>query len=74
MAYDVQLRRLAGHNDHVPVRSFEVAIDANDPQRLRRFWIAVLNYVELTTAAGAVDLVDPAGRGATRSGRGLDTV
>jgi hypothetical protein len=49
----------------VPSRSFEVAIDANDPQRLRRFWMAALDYVEHTTAEGAVDLVDPAGRGPT---------
>jgi 4a-hydroxytetrahydrobiopterin dehydratase len=46
-------------------RSFEVAIDANDPQRLRRFWMVALGYVEQTTAEGAVDLVDPTGRGPT---------
>lgn len=45
----VELRQIAGHDGHVPGRSFEVAIDANDPQRLRRFWMAALNYVELTT-------------------------
>ena len=46
-------------------RSFEVAIDANDPARLRRFWSTALNYVEMVTDEGAVDLVDPAGRGPT---------
>jgi 4a-hydroxytetrahydrobiopterin dehydratase len=50
------------HDGRVPSRSFEVAIDANDPQRLRRFWKAALGYVEQTTPEGAVDLVDPAGR------------
>jgi 4a-hydroxytetrahydrobiopterin dehydratase len=49
----------------MPSRPFEVAIDANDPQRLRQFWMAALDYVEQTTAEGAVDLVDPAGRGPT---------
>ena len=53
------------HHGHVPGRSFEVAIDANDPQRLRRFWMVALGYVEQTTAEGAVDLVDPTGRGPT---------
>lgn len=43
-------------------RSFEVAIDANDPQRLRRFWKAALGHVKQTTPEGAIDLVDPAGR------------
>ena len=46
-------------------RIFEVAIDANEPERLRPFWAAALRYVEQVTAEGAVDLVDPAGRGPT---------
>jgi 4a-hydroxytetrahydrobiopterin dehydratase len=49
----------------VPGRTFEVAIDANDPVLLRPFWITALNYVELVTDEGAVDLVDPAGLGPT---------
>src|SRR5688500_15791024 len=49
----------------MPGRSFEVAIDANDPTRLRPFWRTALNYVEKVTDEGAVDLVDPAGRGPT---------
>ncbi|WP_239679182.1 VOC family protein [Natronosporangium hydrolyticum] len=44
-------------------RRFEVAIDANDPGRLRRFWAVALNYREHTTAEGAVDLIDPAQQG-----------
>jgi 4a-hydroxytetrahydrobiopterin dehydratase len=46
-------------------RIFEVAIDANEPERLRPFWAAALRYVEQVTGEGAVDLVDPAGRGPT---------
>lgn len=46
-------------------RAFEIAIDANNPLVVRRFWAAALDYVEQTTAEGAVDLVDPAGRGPT---------
>lgn len=46
-------------------RFFEVAIDANEPARLRAFWMVALGYTEHTTAEGAVDLVDPAGRGPT---------
>lgn len=49
----------------MPGRSFEIAIDANDPARLRPFWITALNYVEHTTPEGAVDLADPEGRGPT---------
>jgi hypothetical protein len=52
-------------NGLMPGRSFEVAIDANDPERLRRFWATALSYVEHTTPEGAVDLVDPEGRGPT---------
>lgn len=43
--------------------TFEVCIDANDPQRLRPFWSTALGYVEQVTSEGAIDLVDPAGRG-----------
>lgn len=50
------------HDGRVPSRSFEVAIDTNDPQRLRRFWKAALGHVKQTTPEGAIDLVDPAGR------------
>ncbi|MDA3627380.1 VOC family protein [Saccharopolyspora sp. WRP15-2] len=46
-------------------RSFEICVDANDPELLRRFWCAALGYVEQVTAEGAVDLVDPSGRGPT---------
>lgn len=46
----------------MPGRTFEVAIDANDPELLRRFWMVMLDYVERTTAEGAVDFVDPVGR------------
>lgn len=51
------------HDDIMPARSFEIAIDANDPGRLRPFWSTALNYVEMVTDEGAIDLVDPAGRG-----------
>jgi 4a-hydroxytetrahydrobiopterin dehydratase len=46
-------------------RTFEVCIDANDPERLRPFWITALNYIEHLTAEGVIDLVDPTGRGPT---------
>jgi Glyoxalase-like domain len=46
-------------------RTFEVAIDAGEPERLRPFWAAALAYVEKVTGEDAVDLVDPAGRGPT---------
>lgn len=49
----------------MPDRTFEVAIDTNDPARLRLFWATALDYVEHVTGEGAVDLVDPAGRGPT---------
>ncbi|TQM46569.1 VOC family protein [Halopolyspora algeriensis] len=49
----------------MPARSFEICIDANDPDSLRRFWSVVLGYVEQVTAEEAVDLVDPSGRGPT---------
>jgi 4a-hydroxytetrahydrobiopterin dehydratase len=49
----------------MPGRSFEVAIDANDPARLRPFWITALRYIQQTTPEVAVDLVDPEGRGPT---------
>jgi hypothetical protein len=52
-------------DDVMQGRVFEVAIDANDPARVRPFWTAALDYVEHVTDDGAVDLVDPAGRGAT---------
>jgi len=47
------------------VRTFEIAIDAVDPALLRPFWVSALGYVEHVTAEGAVDLVDPEGRGPT---------
>jgi hypothetical protein len=53
------------HNGLASGRTFEVAIDANDPAQLRAFWITALNYVEHVTDEGAVDLVDPAGRDPT---------
>ena len=46
-------------------RAFEVCVDANDPQRLRAFWMTAMGYIEQVTTEGAVDLVDPAGRGPT---------
>ena len=46
-------------------RSFEIAIDATDPALLRPFWMSALGYVEQVTAEGAIDLVDPEGRGPT---------
>lgn len=49
----------------MPGRSFEICIDAINPESLRRFWCAALGYVDQATAEGAVDLVDPSGRGPT---------
>jgi 4a-hydroxytetrahydrobiopterin dehydratase len=49
----------------MPARVFEIAIDATDPALLRPFWMSALGYVERVTAEGAVDLVDPEGRGPT---------
>lgn len=49
----------------VPGRTFEIAIDTNNAALLRPFWTTALNYQEQVTDEGAVDLVDPAGRGPT---------
>ena len=46
-------------------RVFEICIDADEPASLRPFWCVALGYVEQITAEGAVDLVDPSGRGPT---------
>ncbi|QGK68761.1 hypothetical protein GIY23_03635 [Allosaccharopolyspora coralli] len=46
-------------------RSFEIGIDANDAESLRRFWRVATGHVEQVTAEGAVDLVDPSGKGPT---------
>jgi pimeloyl-ACP methyl ester carboxylesterase len=59
------LRELLAALDPPAGRTFEVCIDANDPQRLRPFWRTALDYVEQVTGEGAVDLVDPAERGPT---------
>jgi 4a-hydroxytetrahydrobiopterin dehydratase len=45
----------------VTSRNFEICIDANDPDLLRRFWRAALGYVDEQTGEGANDLVDPEG-------------
>jgi glyoxalase superfamily protein len=42
-------------------RTFEICIDAKDPELLRPFWRAALGYVDRLTAEGATDLVDPDG-------------
>jgi hypothetical protein len=42
-------------------RSFEVCIDAADPDRLRPFWRTALGYVVELTGEGASDLVDAEG-------------
>lgn len=44
-------------------RTFEICIDAKDPELLRPFWRTALGYVDRRTAEGATDLVDPDGRG-----------
>lgn len=38
-----------------------VVIDSTDPQRLARFWAAVLGYVVVEDSPGWVELQDPAG-------------
>lgn len=53
------------HTAPVSGRTFEVCIDANDPERLRPFWRLALGYAEHRTEEGAIDLVDPSGQGAT---------
>ena len=42
-------------------RDFEICIDATDPERLRPFWRAALDYVDQPTKEGGIDLADPAG-------------
>lgn len=46
-------------------RRFEICVDANDPDRLRRFWAVALGYHAARTEEGALDLADPTGIGPT---------
>ncbi|WGW10570.1 VOC family protein [Saxibacter everestensis] len=64
-----KIQEIADSLDAAPQRitpaKYELAIDAVDPDAIRDFWRAGLNYVDKVTAEGAVDLADPLGVGPT---------